>query len=39
MRWSEHVAHTREKINAEFRLGNLTEMYHFEKYCAGKNML
>ena len=30
MRWSDHVAHTREKIHAEFRLGNLMERYHFE---------
>ena len=39
MRWSDHVAHTREKIHAQFRLGNLMERYHFEIYCTGRNIV
>jgi len=39
MRWSDHVAQTREKIHAEFRLGNLMESYHLEIYRTGRNIV
>jgi hypothetical protein len=39
MRWSQHAAHTREKINVEFRLGNLMERYHLEIYYTMRSML